>query len=430
MDKKSKILALPFLALLVGGMIACAIPGLHPDVSQSEKRKLARFPKFSVSALASGDYFDDLSLWFSDTFPGREGWMKLSDKVASLHGYGELRFSGAMLENDFIPEPAVMEPEEEIPAEEPIPEIIPDEAEKLEEITMNSESLITYKGYAFYAVGFSKQYSDSYIRAVSNLADKVSSEGVRVISVPPLTAASTVLPEAYEEQLNVPNQGKVLQYLHESMSPNVITVDVYSALKAHKNEYLFFYGDHHWTATGAYYAYSAACEALGMKPVELGSLEILDQGEFQGTTYAKSKQKDDIKKDNVISYLMPGVEMEIVFTGGQSVHGTMIRDYRERPLNEKYLAFLESDRALVRLTNDAIEDDSCCVILKDSFGNCLVPFFTRNYHTVYAIDYRKYNEYRLAAFAQHYGVQDIFIAPNLMSIQSSTGASLMKYFCQ
>lgn len=429
MSKKTFKLALPFLALLIAGMIACAIPSLHPEVSQSEKRKLAEFPKLSVSAVISGDYFDDLTVWFSDTFPGRERWIALSNRVQSLHGYGELSFTGVMPQNDEIPMDEPVKLDLEAPPEETIPETIPDEEEALEEITMHSDSLVVYEGNAFYAVGFSKAYSDEYIRSVSALANRMQSKGVRVISVPALTAASILMPEAYEEQLGVPNQGKTLEYLHSNMSDAVITADVYSALKAHKKEYLFFHGDHHWTATGAYYAYRAACEAAGLTPVDLDSLEILDQGEFQGTTYAKAGQRSAVDKDNVISYLMPGVEMEIVF-GEQSFHGTMIRDYREQPLNQKYLAFLESDQALVRLTNDAIQDDSCCVILKDSFGNCFVPFFTRNYHTVYAIDYRKYNQYRLSGFAEHYGVQDIFIAPNLMSIQSSAGASLVKFFCR
>lgn len=429
MNKKNFKLALPFLALLIVGMIVCAIPSVHPRVSQSEKRKLAEFPKLTLGAVISGDYFDDLTLWFSDTFPGRESWISVSNRVESLHGYGELNFTGVKPQNDVIPVDEPVKLDLEAPPEETVPETIPDEEEDLEEITMSSDSLVVYKGSAFYAVGFSKTYSDEYIRSVSTLADLMAPKGVRVISAPPLTAASVLLPEAYEEQLGVSNQGKVLDYLHDNMSDNVITADIYQALKAHKNEYLFFHGDHHWTATGAYYAYRAVCEATGLTPVELSSLEILDQGEFQGTTYSKTSQRNSLEKDNVISYLFPGVEMEIVF-GEQSVHGTMIRDYRQMPKNEKYLAFLESDQSLVRLTNNAIDDDSCCVILKDSFGNCFVPFFTQNYHTVYAIDYRKYNLYRLSAFADHYGVQDIYISPNLMSIQSSVGASLVKYFCQ
>lgn len=429
MNKKNFNPALPFLALLTAGMVVCAIPSMHPKVSQSEKRRLAEFPKLTLNAVISGDYFDELNLWFSDTFPGREGWISIANHVESLHGYGELSFTGVKPQNDEIPVDAPVRLDLQAPPEETVPETIPDEEEDLEEITMNSDSLVLYKGNAFYAVGFSKTYSDEYIRSVSALANLMKPKGVRVISVPPLTAASLLLPEAYEDRLGVPNQGKILDYLHDNMSANVIGVDVYSALKAHRDEYLFFHSDHHWTATGAYYAYRAACEATGLTPVELSSLEILDQGEFQGTTYAKSGHRSAVEKDNVISYLLPGVEMEILF-GDNSVHGTMIRDYRNQPKNQKYLAFLESDRALVRLTNRAIEDDSCCVILKDSFGNCFAPFFTQNYHTVYAIDYRKYNLYRLSGFAERYGVQDIYIAPNLMSIQSSVGASLIKYFCQ
>ena len=64
-------------ALAVLTVVAFIIP-LRPTQSYSEKRSLAQFPEFSTEALLSGDYFDDITLWFSDTFPGRESWLQLS----------------------------------------------------------------------------------------------------------------------------------------------------------------------------------------------------------------------------------------------------------------------------------------------------------------------------------------------------------------
>ena len=55
--------AIPFFAVLaIIAVISFIIP-LRPTVSYLEKRELAKFPEFSVEALLSGDYFDDITLW-------------------------------------------------------------------------------------------------------------------------------------------------------------------------------------------------------------------------------------------------------------------------------------------------------------------------------------------------------------------------------
>ena len=79
-------LAGPFVVVLaVLTLIAFIIP-LRPETSMREKRRLHEFPAFSADALLSGEYFDGISLWFSDTFPGRETLLEVSDRIDALHG--------------------------------------------------------------------------------------------------------------------------------------------------------------------------------------------------------------------------------------------------------------------------------------------------------------------------------------------------------
>ena len=44
----------------------------RPVISESEKRKLAAMPEFSVSSLADGSYFAGVSAFISDTFVERD----------------------------------------------------------------------------------------------------------------------------------------------------------------------------------------------------------------------------------------------------------------------------------------------------------------------------------------------------------------------
>ena len=78
--------AIPFFVVLAVLSVVSFIIPLRPTVSYIEKRSLAEFPEFSVEALTSGDYFDDISTWFSDTFPGREGWLDVATRLNNSHG--------------------------------------------------------------------------------------------------------------------------------------------------------------------------------------------------------------------------------------------------------------------------------------------------------------------------------------------------------
>jgi hypothetical protein len=114
--KKSTFLSIPFfVTLAVLTLVSFLIP-LRPNFSESEKRSLATFPEFSVKDLVSGDYFDDITLWFSDTFPGRERWISLSQYTTTFHGYSEIAIEGALTEIDTIP------------AEITVPEIHPEQS--------------------------------------------------------------------------------------------------------------------------------------------------------------------------------------------------------------------------------------------------------------------------------------------------------------
>lgn len=435
---------LPFFAVLALLAVIALIPALRPEVSYREKRPLAKFPAFSMEALVSGSYFNDISLWYSDTFPGRELWLDASQELSSLHGYGEISIQGDLPEVEEVPDiPAPTRPAA-VPTE---PEKVEEteetaEIEEAPETTLNTDpaeleayisetSIIQIGGSAFHPLGFSQVQSDYYIAALNYLNNKVQAlDGVRVISAPAPTAIGIKVDPSYLKMLRSADQGQTLDYIHGSLAEEIVTVDTHSALLKHKDEYLFFHSDHHWTALAAYYSYEAVCEALGMTPRPLEDFTMIDEGEFQGSLYSRVTKPKELEKDIVYAYDPPGnVRMDIWAGGQQWYAGTIIRDYTQKNINSKYVAFLESDQPMVRIINEDLPDAKNCVIVKDSFGNCFVPYFSQNYHTVYAIDYRKYSQTNMASFAEKYDVQDIIFAPNLMATQSTVGVPMLAMQC-
>ena len=82
-----------FLVFAAVTVFAWTLP-LRPTVSQREKRRLEPFPAFSLSALEDGSYFEGIGLWFSDTFPARDQWISLSQRLEALYGRSDVMICG------------------------------------------------------------------------------------------------------------------------------------------------------------------------------------------------------------------------------------------------------------------------------------------------------------------------------------------------
>ena len=444
-------LALPFLIVMALLTVVAFIIPLRPTVSYSEKRELTKFPAFSWEALASGDYFDDITTWFSDTFPGRETWLTVSEYTQSLHGYSEI----SIVETDFMDE--ILNPVENtdpVPEDPTMPEEndpqIPDEGDEQpteEEATDPEEtewggidagegadialgSVIQIGDTAFNQLGFSSYCSDRYAAALKSLGDALAEMDVRLISAPAPTSVGIMIEEAYLEKLNCASQKEMVQYLHSGMGDNVITVDTYSALVAHNDEYLFFRTDHHWTALGAYYAYVAICEAAGMEAAPLDSFEVADQGRFVGSLYGKVRYPNKLQADNVYAYIPQGDLKAYGYYNTYAIETQVIHDKSKGDVNSKYMCFLGTDYPMTEIINESNPDGGVCLVIKDSFGNCFAPFLTQNYYKVYLIDYRKYTTMTVKQFVEAYDVDDVIFIPYLIATQDQDGAKMFERLCR
>jgi len=441
-------LAIPFFVVLAVLTVVSFIVPLRPTVSNSEKRELARFPEFSISALASGSYFDDISAWFSDTFPGRESWLQLSTGISSLHGYSEISIEGSLEPvSDEIPvsmDAVATVPEESRPQsiadtkpveEAPAQETEPEEkgwggVNAGEDAEISLGTAIQIGDSAFNQLGFSQLQSDRYIATLNGLAAAVKEHGARVISCPAPTAVGVLVEKEYLEKLNCAPQDDMIDYLHTGMTDDIVKVDTFGNLVEHNDEYIYFRTDHHWTALGAYYAYEALCEAAGLEAAPLDSFEPWDQGTFEGSLYGRVSRPHKLKKDELTAYIPQGeISMVVYNQQGFPQDKPLLMDKTKEPENAKYMTFMSGDYPLSEITNESIPEGSSCVVIKDSYGNCFVPFLTQNYHKVYAIDYRKFGAMTLKTFVEKYEIDDVIFAPYLIATQSIQGNDMFGYRC-
>ena len=147
-------------------------------------------------------------------------------------------------------------------------------------------------------------------------------------------AASVIYPE------NVPANAPLLDedaYL-DQLSAAVQAaggrfVDVRQTLAEHKDEYIYYRTDHHWTSLGAYYAYQQLCGTLGLIPFDPAAHTALTAENFYGTHYSKARTWHAVP-DTITYYDLPNsLTIYNVTAAGQPADGQTTGLYDTDKLN-------------------------------------------------------------------------------------------------
>ena len=79
--------------------------------------------------------------------------------------------------------------------------------------------------------------------------------------------------------------------------------------------------------------------------------------------------------------------------------------------------------------NEDLTEGKNILVIKDSFGNCFVPYLPQNYRNVYAIDYRKFYAMPLTHFVEQYEIDDVLFMPYVTATQSIAGNNCIREVC-
>ena len=401
--------------VLVLGMLVGALFFFRPKTSDVERRTLTKFPKLSVQRMLNGGFFKDVSTWYADTYPGRDGLIAVNNKFQNTYGFEtqEKLVTKVKEKADKIPV------EKETTAEDVKKEVDPPKAGAVDKDVQDAitNGLYIKDGIAYNIYYFYQEGVDQYA-SILNSAAKLLKGKTNVYSV--LAPTNTILlDQETQEKLGGSDQEQTLKYYDSKYSKNVNMVYVADIFKKHKDDYLFFNTDHHWTADGAYYAYKQFCKVKGIKAHKKSYFKNQDDYKpFLGTYYQELKDETLEKNpDTVHVYIPNGTnESKSVTKDGVEFDSQVIKDDNFDEAN-KYMAFLGGDQKLTTIVNDAIEDDSACVLLCDSYGNAFAPFLVDHYHTVYVKDFR-YTDPNIVDFCAQHNVTDLIVL-NTMKISSA-----------
>ncbi len=342
-NKKLYAFSLTFSFLLLLATIGVLnITSKDKTFSENENRKLAKKPKFSIESILDGRYTKKTEKYVADQFIGRDGFIKIKANTDRLLGKKE--------ENEvYIGDEGYLIEQFKVPLEENL-------NSNLEAINKFSDK---YKGM--------KQYMVIVPNAVSILENKLPSNAPVV------------------------SQKLYLDKLKKTIGKNVEFVDVFNSLYEHKDEYIYYKTDHHWTTLGGYYTFLKLAENMKLEVKQnYYDLKIVEN-KFYGTLSSKVGIKN--KEPDSINIYLPknGADEVSVNYVEEKKKTTSLYNSKKLNTKDKYGVFLEGNHPLVKINTTANNNDRL-LIVKDSYANSFVQFLTPYFSEIVLVDPRYYYE--------------------------------------
>ena len=249
-------------------------------------------------------------------------------------------------------------------------------------------------GYCVY--GFNLKAANIYGENVARTQTLLPDVNVYNILVP--NNSAVMLDEETRKEWKLSDEHKVISYFSNyilSLNDKVKCIPILDKLLEHRDEYLYFKTDHHWTQLAAYYAYTAFCNTKGIEPAPYDKWEELVFEPYTGE-YA-SFVDIELAPDYVAARIPQGTnDMEYWVNDADDstlMEGNVISDLRDADEDaNKYNCFVCGNRPFSHIHNPAVTDGSSCLVVKDSFGNPVAAFWATVFKEVVQVDPRKLRE--------------------------------------
>ena len=322
---------------LIGALTVASTVNPVREYSETENRALAQMPKFSFKTLFDGQFTAGYEEFITDQFVARDMWITL--KTRSELALGKKDTNGIFFGSD-----GYLFEKHEVP----------------KDINCDrSESNLRWLG-----------------RFLENKAD---SYNIRVMIAP---TASLIHADKLPANAPVWDQAAFL----DKVGALDGAVDARDVLMAHNAEDIYYKTDHHWTTLGAYYAYTALCESLGLTPLPADTARVTLAEDFVGTLAAKVNLP--MEPETIFTY-DTDVSVQVDYNLGMKVTDTLIEE-SYLTTRDKYGAFLDGNQPIADVTTD-VKNGKTLLVIKDSYAHCMAPLLATHYERLIFLDLRHFN---------------------------------------
>ena len=362
MKKKSVVVTSVMAAVLFG----CSVLAWTKETdafSDSERRELAKLPKFSVETMLDGSFMEDFEAYTLDQFPFRDLFRKLKARIV-FDVWGQKDNNDIYIADGYASKM-------EYPLSKPMLDHAANRFEYLYETYLQDAEDI------YFAIVPDKNYF--------------------------LAEQNGYLSLDYEE---------LISYMNEKtgyMTP----IDLTGQLKLED----YYYTDTHWRQENLTDLADYLLEAMGAESEEQEYQKIESETPFYGVYYGQAALPMEPDTLNYLTNEMLEDCKVFTYETGKPVEIPMY-DMEKAAGKDPYEMFLSGTRPILTIENPHVDNGEELIVFRDSFGSSLVPLLAKAYEKITILDIRYVNSSMLGQFVE-FGDQDVLFLYSTMLLNSS-----------
>lgn len=393
-----------FLAIIFGFAIAS---GFSPEknVSAIENRKLGKLPDFSLEAVTTPRFYEDMNQYFNDQVVLRNEMVSMYQKQQNS------RLFNAMLFENLLRDETQHKPEDGT--------VVTDSRVVSNLVLINNKWILPVPDQVVH-----KREMDAAAAKLNDAVAFAKAQKTETFFV--FNPSRTIsLMHLYPPYLQTDAYVRSRDYFLSRLNQQVNVVDIrsrFDTLTKAQLEGLYLETDHHWNSQGAFLAYQEMIHQISKRsaqfkgePLSLSDIRVsaLTDGSFDGSYNRQSSFAIDTRTADRTMIYEPKVpftfqSFEVINTDGSQT----IRDFNEFYGYKKgqnpvtYGTLFGGDRRKIVYENPKAGNQLNVLLLKDSFMNPVTPYLAQSFHKLTVYDNRYYPEFSLKKIlsSEHYDI--------------------------
>lgn len=252
---------------------------------------------------------------------------------------------------------------------------------------------------------------NTYVDSLNTLREKLD-DSVKIYSMPAPLACEFYTPLNFSD--NYVSAAECFADIAKRLDKDITSVDICSVLKKHTEEHIYSRTDHHWQPLGAYYAAKTFAEAANVPFDDISKYnKVTDKG-YVGTLYTFSGDERLKNDPEEFTYYEPHCEFSTYYYNQQfeyQYEGNLLVPV---DVDNSYIRFLSGDDNVIKVKTN-VNNSRKLLVIKDSFGNAEIPFYTSSFEEIYVIDMR-YFERNLVNFINEMDITDVLFTMAAYSV--------------
>ena len=331
---KNVIVSLLFLGIIFSFFLINIFKE-QQDISLPERRKLAKFPKITLSSIINGKFSDSFENYSMDQFINREYFRKLKANV-EMKVLNKKDFNGIYEYNNNL-----------IKQEYPLNEkSVLNLTKKINQIT---NKYLDESNRLYYSIIPDKNYytdGQEYLKLDYNKLEKLMQENL--------------------EQMNY--------------------INIWDCLNLSD----YYYTDIHWKQEELLAVADRIATRMNFKKYLKNNYNIIELTNFKGV-YAGQFPLENLEKQDTIKILTNEEIENAKVYNFDTKKETKVYDLDKLISNDKYDIYLSGASSILTIENENSKSNKELIVFRDSFASSLIPLFIEGYQKITLIDIRYIN---------------------------------------